>query len=278
VSSQLHYIEGSLPDLAPAAKALRRFSPEAIFHLAWDHVSRESRDSVDHIRVNLNGGLRIVDLACDLRCRVFVGIGSQAEFGPSDSPLSEATPARPETAYGLAKLCLGQLALKQCGLSDVRAVWLRLLASYGPEDDAKRLIPYLILSLLRGETPVLNTGDQRWDYLYSEDAAEAMLAAALQESVSGAFNLAYGGSSNDALRQAPRQAWTVRQIATFLRDRLAPEIALHWQSQPAKSLVSSSDAFSAVTGWQPKIDMQEGLLRTAEWYRNHLATYEAIAR
>jgi UDP-glucose 4-epimerase len=263
IKNRLHFIEGSLSDLAPAEPELRQFAPEAVFHLAWGGVTRESRNSIDQFRINLIGGLRIVDLACDLGCRVFIGLGSQAEYGPSDSPLSEDTPARPDTAYGLAKLCLGQLALKQCELSGVRAVWLRLLAAYGPEDNESRLIPYLISCLLRGESPILSAGTQRWDYLYSEDAAEAILAAALHEALSGAFNLAHD------------EAWTIHQIATFLRDRLAPQAVLDWTAEPSRSLLGSSSRFSALTGWQPQVGMEEGLLRTAHWYTEHFAAHEA---
>jgi UDP-glucose 4-epimerase len=265
IDNQFHPIEGSLSDLAPAEPDLRRFAPEAIFHLAWSGVTRESRDSIDHIRVNVTGGLRIVDFACDVGCRVFIGLGSQAEFGPSDSPLSEDTPVRPDTAYGLAKLCLGQLARKQCELSGVRAVWLRLLASYGPQDDVRRLIPYVISCLLRGESPVLSAGTQRWDYLYSEDAAEAMLAAALQESLSGTFVLAHG------------EAWTIRQIATFLRDRVAPHVDLKWNSQRSRSLLGASTRFSEVTGWHPRVGMEEGLCRTAQWYEEHFSASQLVA-
>jgi UDP-glucose 4-epimerase len=264
IRADVQWIEGSLPDLAAGEDTVREFAPEAIFHLAWGGVTRESRDSADHIRVNLTGGLRMVDVACDVGCRVFIGLGSQAEYGPWDAPLSEDTPTRPDTAYGLAKLCLGQLALKQCELAGVRGVWLRLLAAYGPEDSERMLIPYVIACLLRGESPVLSEGTQCWDYLYSEDAAEAILAAAEQDSVAGTFNLAHG------------EAWTVRRIAEFLRDGLAPEVVLRWSSQTSRSLVGSSGRFSAVTGWRPRIGMEEGLLRTAEWSKVHMSTHEAL--
>jgi nucleoside-diphosphate-sugar epimerase len=264
VRSSLHRIEGELSDLASAGKSFRQFAPDAIFHLAWGGVSRELRDSPDQIRVNLTGGLRIVDLACDLRCRVFVGLGSQAEYGGTDEPLTEDTPVRPNTAYGLAKLCLGQLALKQCELRGVRAVWLRLLATYGPRDNEGMLIPYVIGCLLRGESPVLTAGNQQWDYLYVEDAAEALLAAALDESLAGTFNLAHGA-----------ETWTIRQIATFLRDQLAPGVPLRWNARQSRSLLGSSERFSALTGWRPRTGMEEGLLRTADWYKEQITAGEA---
>jgi len=263
VRSSLHRIEGTLPDLGSAEKSLRQFAPDAVFHLAWGGVSRELRDSPDQIRINLRGGLSVVDLACDLRCRVFIGLGSQAEYGVTDEPLSEDTPVRPDTAYGLAKLCLGQLALKQCELSGVRGVWLRLLAAYGPRDNEGMLIPYVIGCLLRGESPILTAGTQRWDYLYVEDAAEALLAAALHESLAGTFNLAHG------------EAWTVQRIAAFLRDQLAPGVPLRWNARQSRSLLGSSERFSALTGWQPRTGMEEGLLRTADWYKGQNTAREA---
>src|SRR5205085_11944232 len=99
-------------------------------------------------------------------CKLWVGVGSQAEYGTHNNILTEETPLRPATAYGVAKLSVGLLTKNLCELSAIRFVWLRLLATYGPKDDERHLILSVIRSLLSHERPLLTSGDQKCYYLY----------------------------------------------------------------------------------------------------------------
>lgn len=244
------------------ASEIKRAAPEAVFHLAWRGVAGDSHDAPEQLTVNVAATLELCQTAVESGCRVFVGLGSQAEYGPHDAVLTEETPARPITAYGVAKLRAGVTTAKLCGLAGVRHVWLRLLATYGPKDDERHLIPSVISSLLRGERPRLTAGEQLWDYLYVEDAARAV-AAAVNPGARGVFNLGSG------------RAATVRAVAERLRDLIDPSAVLGFGEVPyapgqLMRIETSIERLRRATGWEPRVGLEEGLGRTVEWHRTRL--------
>jgi len=98
--------------------------------------------------------------------------------------------------------------------SPLRLVWLRLFSAFGPRDNPDWMIPQLICHLLDGKTHALTAGEQRWDYLYVEDAAEAIYLAAVTPGIAGVFNLGSG------------QADCIRSIAEQIRDAIDPSLPL----------------------------------------------------
>ena len=61
-----------------------------------------------------------------------------------------------------------------CNHLDIKHIWVRILSVYGPYDSTKTMVMSTIIKLLKGEVPKFTKGEQMWDYLYNEDAANAM--------------------------------------------------------------------------------------------------------
>lgn len=239
---------------------LFEFRPEVAFHLAWTGVTADYRNSEEQITTNLLGTLEFFQAFRAAHCPVFVGLGSQAEFGPYDRALAEDLPVRPVTAYGVSKLSAGLLTAKLAEIAGMRHVWLRLVSAYGPKDDTRHLIPSVALQLLRGETPRLSPGGQSCDYLYVEDAVEALLSVATAERASGVLVLGSG------------QVHSVREICEKLRDLVDPGATLAFGAEPYRSdqlmhLEADISRIQSVTGWSPRVTLDEGLARTVAYYR-----------
>jgi UDP-glucose 4-epimerase len=260
VLNQVHVIRAGLEDIGSAAGELRRAAPDTVFHLAWSGVTTDTRNRPAALIDNVTGSLQLFRFMKEAGCGCWIGIGSQAEYGPQSAPLSEELVPRPDTSYGVAKLCLGQMLASLCGQSGVRFAWLRLLASYGPKDDPRHLIPAVIEKLLVREKPSLTAGEQRWDYLYVEDAADAVYRTAVTPGAEGVYNLGSGRSE------------TVRRIVEGLRDMIDPGLPIGfgdipYSPGPLVSLEGSVTKFRKVTGWSPETDLQSGLRKTVEWHR-----------
>jgi nucleoside-diphosphate-sugar epimerase len=250
-----------------AAPAILEAKPEAVFHLAWQGVTSDFRNDPEQITSNVKGSLELFETVRAAGCKLWVGTGSQAEYGVRDCLLTEETPVNPQTAYGVGKLCVGLLTKKLCELAGMRYVWLRLLATYGPKDDEKHLIPSLIHSLLRGEHMSLTSGEQKWDYLYVEDAAEAIVRAAVTKEAEGVFNLGSG------------EVHTVRNIVERIRNLIDPSTSLGFGEIPLAPdqithLQADITKFKAATAWTPRTSLDEGLRRTIEWSKNVLLGLE----
>lgn len=227
--------------------------PDIVIHTAWVGVSGDARAS-DMQFANIAATCNLADSAARYGARKFVGVGSQAEYGPIHGSVAETRLPAPSTLYGAAKLSASHLARQCCEAAGVEFAWLRLFATYGPGDNSNWLIPSLIAKMIKGKSPKMTPGTQKWDYLYNEDTAAGVLAAALSDAL-GTFNLSSGS------------AVPVRDIATMIRDRVAPGLELRFgevEFGPMQIMHMEGDiaALRTATGWSPQVSLSEGLDRT----------------
>lgn len=259
VLDHVHIINGSMEDVAGFAPQLIGFAPDAVAHLAWRGVTNTHRNDAAQI-LNVAESVALYAHARDAGCTRFVGMGSQAEYGPVSARLDEQVPTRPTTVYGAAKLSAALLLDRLAAADGVAFAWLRLFSSYGPKDDPSWLVPYMARRLLAGERPALTPGEQIWDYIYVEDAAAAVLAS-LDVDASGFFNLGSGVGR------------PLRTIIEAVRDAIDPALPLGIGEVPYRPdqvmhLEADISALTAATGWTPRMPLDEGLARTIEWLRN----------
>lgn len=256
-------ITGDLAQPESYAVALQAFRPEMLVHTAWDGVAGADRNDVRQID-NISAASALLEQAIAAGTRHFVGLGSQAEYGPHNARLDETAPTLPTTLYGHAKLATCLVTGAMCRMAGVRHIWLRVFSTYGPRDNPQWMIPSLILALRAGQTPALTGGEQKWDYLYIDDAAEAVVAVVENTSACGIFNLGSG--------QAP----PLRDIITILRDAVAPGAALGFGQIPYRPdqvmhLEADIGRLSHSTGWSPRVDLAAGLEKTARWFSERKA-------
>ena len=237
---------------------LAQFGPETVIHLAWSGVVNSARDDLDQT-CNVQNTAELVKVSQRAGAKNWIGLGSQAEYGPCNARVDESQPANPTTLYGVAKLAAGLMARCLCANLGMRFAWLRLFSSYGPRDDVSWMIPSLILALKEGRRPALTHCEQLWDYIYAADAAEAVLMTALSSGAAGVFNLGSG------------QARPLREIVETIRDMVRPGAALGLGEVPYRPdqvmhLEANTGRLEAATGWRPKTSLAEGLRRTVAFY------------
>ena len=256
---RVRIVRVSLEDAGSLRDKLADETIDVFFHLAWFGVTAEFRNSTEQISTNVVGCLRLWELARDMGCKHWIGLGSQAEYGPYDEVLNEDLPARPTTAYGTAKLACRMLTGKMSEMAGMRHTWVRLLAVYGPGDDPGHLIPTVIQSLRAGKKPALTSGEQQWDYLYIEDAAKALCSIA-ESRATGTFNLSSGASVR------------IRDMVERIRDFVDPSLPLGFGEVPYRPdqvmhLKAEISRLHSATGWAPHTSLEEGLRRTVEWFK-----------
>jgi UDP-glucose 4-epimerase len=256
---RIHIIEGDLAQAAELTEPVGRFGPEAVLHLAWGHVADRERSPLLQVD-NVRHTVELVKLAHAAGARHFLGVGSQAEYGPCPHRIDERQPTRPLTLYGTAKLCAGLLAQQMCEHLGLRFAWLRLFSAYGPMDFPTCLIPSVGRALLSGERPVTTRGEQLWDYLYVADAAEAIHGVLKEPSASGIFNLGSG------------RVQTIRSVIERLRDLIRPgaELGLGelaYRPDQLMHLEADIDRLRRSIGWDAVTDLDTGLSHTVAWLR-----------
>ena len=172
-SDKVHIVECDLHDYRTLSLEGQY---DAFIHMSWEKTFGASRDDAEVQTRNIQYTLDAVQLAQRCGCSVFVGAGSQAEYGVQSVDLTSELPVKPESGYGIAKYAAGKLSALLCKNLGMRQCWVRILSVYGPNDGENSLISYLIREFKTGNSPQLTKCEQLWDYLYADDAADAILA------------------------------------------------------------------------------------------------------
>jgi len=258
---RLTLIEGDLDRPESYRDALARFAPDTVVHLAWEGVGPKDRDEARQLK-NIESSIELLNVAHQVGAAHWIGMGSQAEYGPHMASIRETDATRPTTLYGASKLAVSHLARLRASQHQMRFVWLRLFSTYGPKDHPRWLIPYVTLRLLRGERPQLTEGRQNWDYIHVRDIAAAVVATIDDSDAEGVYNIGSG------------RIVTVRRVVERIRDLIDPSLPvgfgeLLYRPDQVMHLEADISRLQRATGWSPAIDLDRGLAETVAWYRDH---------
>jgi len=254
-------VEADLSEFADAAELAYNFGEcDAFFHFAWNATIGDGRNDMKLQTSNIEYALDAVGLASAMGAKVFIGAGSQAEYGRVSGKLTATTPAFPENGYGMAKLCAGQMTRTMAHQMNMEHIWPRILSVYGPGDGSRTMISSVIRTLFEGNLPKLTAGEQQWDYLFSKDAARAMLLMA-EKGIDGKVYCLGSG-----------EARPLREYVEVLRDGINPELELGFGEVPygpgqVMHLQADITELSQDTGFSPEYSFQDGICETIEWMK-----------
>lgn len=237
-------------------------SADAFFHMAWTATNRMVRNDLEPQICNIKWALDSVVLAKKLGCYVYVGAGSQAEYGRTNDILTETLVTNPETAYGIAKLCAGQMTRLECERLGIRHVWPRILSTYGPNTQDSTIINYTINCLLHGKSPSLTACEQVWDFLYVDDAAKALML------------LAEKGKDKEVYIVSSGCAFAMKEYIEIIREKMTSNVTIGYgdvvyNNQTVMHLQGDISKLRRDTGFVPSIDFNEGIERTIEWAKEY---------
>lgn len=230
---------------------------DAFFHLAWAGTTGNGRNDMLTQTKNISYTLMATVTASMLGCKVFVGAGSQAEYGRKDKPLTGDMPCDPENGYGIAKLCAGQMSRIECEKYGIDHIWTRILSVYGPYDGKNAMIPQLIEKLRRKESPEMTPCEQIWDYMYSGDAAEAL------------YHLAESGVSGKVYPLGSGTGKPLKEYVECVRTIVAPDVevkygAIPYSDKQVMHLVADISDLIADTGYTPETNFANGVNKVVE--------------
>ncbi|MGB8853809.1 MAG: NAD(P)-dependent oxidoreductase [Pirellulales bacterium] len=243
---------------------LRERRPDAFVHCAWRGVSGADRNEKFQVQDNLAMTLTTVDLAATVGCQQWIGLGSQAEYGNLNRRIDENDSPRPTTLYGKAKLAAGIASLALCQAHGMLGTWLRVFSTYGPGDSPRWFLPYVIREFLAGRPPELTKCEQRWDYLYVDDAARAVTEV-VETSAHGVFNL--GSGSSRPLRDYVDAI--VRELGCVTKPAYG---AVPYRTDQVMHLEADISRLSTAVGWIPTTMLNDGIRATVAFERTRTAT------
>lgn len=260
IASQADIVEAELRDSNAADRLVAEHKPEVVIHLAAHGAYSWQTDAEQIFETNALGTVRLLRACTKGGVERFVHAGSSSEYGYKDHPPGEDELPEPNSDYAVAKLA----ATMSCGYfareHGLDAVTLRLYSAYGPWEEPKRLVPTLVRAALQGELPPLVGPDVARDFVFVEDVCAAFeLACSSQAIEPGAvYNVASG-----------RQT-TIREIVEAARSLFGVEAEPEWGAMEERawdtsSWVGNPALIAQRLGWRPKVELEAGLRRTADW-------------
>lgn len=257
----LEWIAGDMAD-APLAEVLA--GCDTVIHLASSSAPGSDLDITADAQANVIASLRLFDhcVATGIKRMVFISSGGTVYGIPGHMPIPESAPTHPITAYGVAKLAIEKYLEVYSRLRGLDYRVLRISNLYGPyQTTAKKqgVVAAFLAEALRGEPlEIWGDGQVVRDYVYVNDAAEAVVAAMRHQGGERVFNIGGGTgmSLNDVI--VAIEALLDRQ----LEKRFKP-------GRPVDVPVNILDCALAKLelGWTARTDFSHGLAQTADWMR-----------
>ena len=262
-------LEADITDGVGTSEAIGSFAPDTLFHLAGTAFNPPTISNADHLIANVVGAHNVIEAVRGLPgCRL-IHAGSAAEYPPASGLLEEDRLA-PINVYGAVKACASVLVETYARMDELNAVRLVFFTVYGPWERSSRLVPSTIRAALEGRTVEIADGSVERDFVYIDDALEALVGAMDPDLAMGAsINVCSGVGT------------PIREVAGTILALMGQPVGLRENADRTRSdeiRVVSGDNRRArnLLNWQPRIDLEDGLTRCVAWYRQHQAILDQI--
>jgi UDP-glucuronate 4-epimerase len=236
---------------------------DVVFHQAGQPGVRASWDEFpSYVEHNINITQRLLEASRSSTLKRFVYASSSSVYGEADEyPTRETALPRPKSPYGVTKLAGEHLCGVYARNWEVPTVSLRYFTVYGPRQRPDMAFHKLVeASFDRGVFPLFGDGGQVRDFTFVDDVVNANLLAAEADLEPGFVANIAGGTSVDLA--------TVIQVVEELTGKPVPLANGPEQAGDVRRTGGSTDRAHRRLGWEPQVDLREGLARQIEWHRS----------
>jgi UDP-glucose 4-epimerase len=267
---KLTLVRGDIRDCAFLRGIMR--GQDIVFHLAaliaipYSYVAARS-----YVETNVLGTLNVLEAARELDVLRVVHTSTSEVYGTAiKMPISECHPLQGQSPYSASKIGADMMAEAFVRSFELPVAVLRPFNTFGPRQSERAVIPTILRQVLDPACSTILIGDTTpvRDFTFVEDTAAAFLAIGAAPRVE--YGRAYNAGSGKAVSVAE-----VIDLVLELTGCTKPLVKDTKRERPANSevraLLADSARMKADTGWEPVVDLREGLRRTIAWWRDRLA-------
>ena len=266
----LTFIEGDILDYALLRRSLKGHN--IVIHLAAiAGIDTVIKSPTNTMKVNMMGTHNVLEAAKGLKgCRRILDFSTSEVFGThadrpgEDAPTTLGAVGEPRWTYAVSKLAAEHLAhsyFKEFGLP---VVSLRPFNVYGPGQVGEGAIQIFVKQALEGkDIYIRGKGNQVRAWCYIDDMVEAILLCLENEKAVGeVFNIGN-----------PETACTIQELANTVVSLLRSGSSINFKPQSGADVelrIPSIEKAVRILGFCPKVGLEEGIKKTAQWYRQCL--------
>lgn len=268
ISDRIDFREADILDLDAMHNACA--GADFVLHqAAIPSVPKSVLDPLGSNRANIDGTVNVLVAARDAKVKRVVYAASSSAYGDTPTlPKHEGMKPDPISPYAVAKLASEHYMVSFYRCYGLETVSLRYFNIFGPRQDPSSpysgVLAKFITQMLRGEQPTINgDGEQSRDFTFIDNAVAANLLACkapAQKAAGEVFNVA------TARRVTLNETFKALQSLTSYTGpaKHGPE-----RGGDIKHSLADISKAEAGLGYKPKVNFEEGLRRTVEWYRGN---------
>lgn len=261
------------------------FQIDAIIHLAAEsHVDRSIAEPLAFIQTNIVGTANLLIAAKkhwnhQFENKLFYHVSTDEVFGSlgTDGYFTESTPYDPRSPYSASKASSDHLVNSFFHTYQLPIVISNCSNNYGPNQFPEKLIPLTIHNIIKKQSiPVYGKGENIRDWLFVEDHAQAIDTIFHQGKIGETYNV--GGNNEwkniDLIsllcklmdKKLGNQIGTSNQQINFVKDRAGHDLRYAIDNSKIQNQLA----------WQPKVNFEEGLSKTIQWYLENQTWLEHV--
>lgn len=264
-NSQLEVICGDIRDLAFCREICEDI--DLIFHLAaLIAIPYSYRAPESFIETNIKGTYNICQAAKELNIKRILVTSTSEVYGTAQYvPIDEKHPLQPQSPYSASKIGADAIAMSFYNAFQLPVTIVRPFNTYGPRQSARAVIPTIIIQIANGmkEIKLGDTSPTR-DFNYVEDICQGfILLSQCDKAIGETVNI---GSNYEI---------SIKETFELIKDIMHSDAKLvtdEQRNRPEKSEVfrlwCDNSKIKALTGFEPKYSIKEGLEKTVEWFTN----------
>ncbi len=263
-------IRGDILDKRKLAECFDAYKPDIVVHLAaMAGVSDYFRYPLQTMEVNILGTHNVLEVAKEHNIKMFVNFSTSEVYGPyifrakEDEPTSQGEVKVQRWTYSVSKLAAEHFCFAYKKKYDLPIVSIRPFNIYGPGQVGEGAVQIFVPLALRDEAiQVTNDGNQIRAWCYIDDMIDGILLCLENDQVNGeVFNIGNPSGTVTILGLAEKIIRLTRSNSTI---KFIPH-----PSTDVELRVPNIKKAEKQLGFKPKVGLDEGLLRSIEWYRRH---------
>jgi dTDP-glucose 4,6-dehydratase len=262
-------VAGDVTDRDSVANAMK--SASVVFHLAaLIGIPYSYHAPVSYMRTNIEGSLNVLQAAREAGVERVIHTSTSEVYGTARYvPMNEDHPLQGQSPYSASKIGADKLAEAFHLSFGIPVVTIRPFNAFGPRQSARAVIPTIISQCLSGQTVKLGNLIPTRDFNYVSNTVDAFLRCA-----------DFPGAIGKTINVGSGSEISVGELVKKIGKILGREIRItreHKRSRPTESeverLVADNSLARKTLKWEPKVGLDEGLLKTADWIRSNLDEY-----
>jgi CDP-glucose 4,6-dehydratase len=267
IRDEVELVEADLRDAEAVVAAID--GADSVFHLAAQTIVGAARRApLETFEVNVRGAWNVFEACRTHEVAQVVFASSDKAYGSSpELPYREDFALRAAYPYDASKAAADTIARSYATAYGLPLAVTRFANVYGGGDlNFSRLVPETVVAVLDGRPPVIRSnGSPERDFLHVDDAVTAYLA------IAGALG---GGAAGEAFNAGGERPHAVREVIALIVAAAGGGIEPDFQGsgnpngEIDRQFVDSTK-LRELTGWRPAVELEDGLRRTLEWYREH---------